>query len=56
MYLRRRDEQVVKKYQAKTLRQCLDGWRNRVKVAKLLCQRTVKFYKRLSFLDVAHGF
>lgn len=56
MTLKRKDDRVVFKYNSKTMRACFEGWANRTKVCKLLCHRTVKFVKRMSFLDVAHGF
>ncbi|CDW85127.1 UNKNOWN [Stylonychia lemnae] len=56
LYLRRRDEQVVKKYQSKMLKQIVIEWQNRVKISKLLCNKTAKFIKRLQYVDLAHGF
>jgi len=32
------------------------AWWNRTKIEKLLCNRVVKFVKRLLYLEMAHGF
>lgn len=56
LYLRRRGNQVIRKYQSKQLRQIVLAWSNRAKIAKNLCQRTFKFIKRLQYVDLAHGF
>ena len=54
--LKRKEDRVVLKFNEKTIRECFEGWSNRTRISKLLCTRTVKFVKRMSFLDVAHGF
>jgi hypothetical protein len=56
LYLRRRDEQVVKKWNEKVTKFALKGWLKRGKIEKLLCTRVAKFVKRMSYLDIAHGF
>jgi len=56
LYLRRRDEQVVRKYRLIQARKCFEAWQERTRIERLLCQRIVKFVKRMSYLDVAHGF
>lgn len=54
--LRRRDRQVIIKYNSKTLKQCLQALRSSAQASKLLVTRTVKFIKRLQAVSLADGF